>query len=83
MKNWLFSSLVIYIFAIMVYSVWSYLAFVDVEKIEWVGSLVFLPLGTEATLKPWRYHFLSHFLCVIAPGPVCFSVLNASESKPI
>ena len=47
MKNWFVSSLVIYIFAIMVYAIWSYLAFVNVEKMEWVGSLIYLPHGVR------------------------------------
>ena len=40
-------SVSIYLFAIGVYAFWSYLAFVNLDKIEWTGSLVFLPHGVR------------------------------------
>ena len=46
-RNWLLMSVSIYLFAIGVYAFWSYLAFVNLDKIEWTGSLVFLPHGVR------------------------------------
>ena len=46
-RNWLLMSVSIYLFAIGVYTFWSYLAFVNLDKIEWTGSLVFLPHGVR------------------------------------
>ena len=46
-RNWLIMTVSIYLFAIGVYAFWSYLAFVDLDKIEWSGSLVFLPHGVR------------------------------------
>ena len=46
-KNWLLMSISIYLFAIGVYAFWSYLAFVNLDKIEWTGSLLFLPHGVR------------------------------------
>ena len=46
-KNWLLTSVSIYLFAMGVYAFWSYLAFVNLDKIEWTGSLVFLPHGVR------------------------------------
>ena len=40
-------SVSIYIFAIGVYAFWSYLAFVNLDKFEWTGSLLFLPHGVR------------------------------------
>ena len=46
-KNWLLMSISIYLFAIGVYAFWSYLAFVNLDKLEWTGSLLFLPHGVR------------------------------------
>ena len=46
-KNWLLTSVSIYLFAMGVYAFWSYLAFVNLDKIDWTGSLVFLPHGVR------------------------------------
>ena len=46
-KNWLLMSISIYLFAIGVYTFWSYLAFVNLDKLEWTGSLLFLPHGVR------------------------------------
>ena len=46
-KNWLLMSVSIYLFAMGVYAFWSYLAFVNLDKIDWTGSLVFLPHGVR------------------------------------
>ena len=46
-KNWLLMSVSIYLFAMGVYAFWSYLAFVNLDKLEWTGSLVFLPHGVR------------------------------------
>ena len=46
-RNWLLMSVSIYLFAMGVYAFWSYLAFVNLDKIDWTGSLVFLPHGVR------------------------------------
>ena len=46
-KNWLLMSISIYLFAVGVYTFWSYLAFVNLDKLEWTGSLLFLPHGVR------------------------------------
>ncbi len=46
-KNWLLMSISIYLFAIGVYAFWSYLAFVNLDKMDWTGSLLFLPHGVR------------------------------------
>ena len=46
-KNWLLMSVSIYLFAMGVYAFWSYLAFVNLDKLDWTGSLVFLPHGVR------------------------------------
>ena len=46
-RNWLLMSVSIYLFAIGVYAFWSYLAFVNLDKLDWTGSLVFLPHGVR------------------------------------
>ena len=39
------TNIVIYIFAMGVWSLWSFFAFVDLTKMNWQGSLVYLPHG--------------------------------------
>ena len=46
-RNWLLMSISIYLFAIGVYAFWSYLAFVNLDKMDWTGSLLFLPHGVR------------------------------------
>lgn len=46
-RNWFLMSVSLYLFAIMVYAFWSYLAFVNLDKLDWTGSLVFLPHGVR------------------------------------
>jgi len=47
MKNWILMSISIYGFTMMVYAIWSYLAFVNLDKMEWSGSLIYLPHGAR------------------------------------
>ena len=47
MKNFIVGSIALYCFGMMVYAIWSYLAFVGLEKRDWVGSLVYLPHGVR------------------------------------
>ena len=46
-RNWLIMTVSIYLFAMGVYAFWSYLAFVNLDKLEWSGSLLFLPHGVR------------------------------------
>ena len=40
-------SISLYIFAMMIYAFWSYLAFINLDKMDWKGSLVYLPHGAR------------------------------------
>ena len=46
-RNWLIMTVSIYLFAMGVYAFWSYLAFVNLDKLDWSGSLLFLPHGVR------------------------------------
>lgn len=45
--DFIIGSLALYAFGMMVYAIWSYLAFVGLDKVEWVGSLLYLPHGVR------------------------------------
>jgi hypothetical protein len=44
-KDFILTNLALYFFAMGVWSLWSYFAFVGLEKMDWQGSLVYLPHG--------------------------------------
>lgn len=44
-KDFIFTNITLYFFAMGVWSTWSYFAFVGLEKMDWQGSLVYLPHG--------------------------------------
>ena len=44
-KDFILTNLMLYFFAMGVWSLWSYFAFVGLEKMDWQGSIVYLPHG--------------------------------------
>lgn len=44
-KDFILTNLMLYFFAMGVWSFWSYFAFVGLEKMDWQGSLLYLPHG--------------------------------------
>ena len=46
-KDFIFTNITIYLFAMGVWALWSYFAFVGLEKMDWQGSLVYLPHGVR------------------------------------
>lgn len=44
-KDFILTNLTLYFFAMGVWALWSYFAFVGLEKMDWQGSLVYLPHG--------------------------------------
>ena len=70
-RNWLLMSVSIYLFAIGVYAFWSYLAFVNLDKIEWTGSLVFLPHGVRVIgICYFGYKSIPALYAVEITGPI-------------
>ena len=43
--DFILTNLMLYFFAMGVWSLWSYFAFVGLEKMDWQGSIVYLPHG--------------------------------------
>jgi uncharacterized membrane protein YeaQ/YmgE (transglycosylase-associated protein family) len=46
-QDFILTNIILYIFAMAVWSFWSYFAFVGLEKMDWKGSLVYLPHGVR------------------------------------
>ena len=46
-KDFILTNLALYFFAMGVWALWSYFAFVGLEKMDWQGSLVYLPHGVR------------------------------------
>jgi hypothetical protein len=44
-KDFILTNITLYFFAMGIWSTWSYFAFVGLEKMDWQGSLVYLPHG--------------------------------------
>ena len=44
-KDFILTNLMLYFFAMGVWSLWSYFAFVGLERMDWQGSIVYLPHG--------------------------------------
>jgi hypothetical protein len=44
-KDFILTNITLYFFAMGVWALWSYFAFVGLEKMDWQGSLVYLPHG--------------------------------------
>ena len=55
----------------MVYAVWSYLTFVGLDKMEWVGSLIYLPHGVRVmAICYFGYKSLPALYAVEVTGPI-------------
>ena len=71
MKNFFVVSLVIYGFGMMVYAVWSYLAFVGLDKMEWTGSIMYIPHGVRIiAVCYFGYKTLPALFAVEITGPL-------------
>ena len=71
MKNFIVGSIALYCFGMMVYAIWSYLAFVGLEKRDWVGSLVYLPHGVRVmAICYFGYRSIPALYAVEITGPI-------------
>ncbi len=71
MKNFFISSVALYCFGMMVYAVWSYLAFVGLDKMEWVGSLIYLPHGVRVmAICYFGYRSIPALYAIEITGPI-------------
>ena len=69
--DFIIGSLALYAFGMMVYAVWSYLAFVGLDKMEWVGSLIYLPHGVRVmAICYFGYKSIPALYAVEITGPV-------------
>ena len=69
--DFIIASLALYAFGMMVYAVWSYLAFVGLDKMEWVGSLIYLPHGVRVmAICYFGYKSIPALYAVEITGPV-------------
>ena len=65
------TNIVIYIFAMGVWSLWSFFAFVDLTKMDWQGSLVYLPHGIRVLgICFFGYKSLPALLAAEMTGPL-------------
>jgi len=71
MKNFFVSSVALYCFGMMIYAVWSYLAFVGLDKMEWVGSLIYLPHGVRVmAICYFGYRSIPALFAIEITGPI-------------
>ena len=71
MKNFIVGSIALYCFGMMVYAVWSYLAFVGLEKRDWVGSLVYIPHGVRVmAMCYFGYRSIPALYAIEITGPI-------------
>ena len=71
MKNFIVGSIALYCFGMMVYAIWSYLAFVGLEKRDWVGSLVYLPHGVRVmAICYFGYRSIPALYAIEITGPI-------------
>ena len=71
MKNFIVGSIALYCFGMMVYAVWSYLAFVGLDKMEWVGSLIYLPHGVRVmAICYFGYRSIPALFAIEITGPI-------------
>ena len=63
--------IVIYLFAMGVWSFWSYFAFVDLEQMDWQGSIIYLPHGIRVLgICFFGYKSLPALLAAEMTGPL-------------
>ena len=71
MKNFLLASIVLYACGMLVYAFWSYLAFVSLDKMDWQGSLIYLPHGIRVVaICYFGYKMLPTLYAVEVTGPI-------------
>ena len=71
MKNFIVGSIALYCFGMMVYAIWSYLAFVGLEKRDWVGSLVYIPHGVRVmAMCYFGYRSIPALYAIEITGPI-------------
>ena len=69
--GFLLTNIAIYVFAMGVWSFWSYFAFVNLEKMDWQGSLVYLPHGVRVLgVCFFGYKSLPALLAAEMTGPL-------------
>ena len=69
--GFLLTNIVIYLFAMGVWSFWSYFAFVDLEQMDWQGSIIYLPHGIRVLgICFFGYKSLPALLAAEMTGPL-------------
>jgi hypothetical protein len=69
--GFLLTNIAIYVFAMGVWSFWSYFAFVDLEQMDWQGSLIYLPHGVRVLgICFFGYKSLPALLAAEMTGPL-------------
>ena len=69
--GFILTNIVIYLFAMGVWSFWSYFAFVDFEQMDWQGSIIYLPHGIRVLgICFFGYKSLPALLAAEMTGPL-------------
>ena len=69
--GFLLTNIAIYVFAMGVWSFWSYFAFVDLEQMDWQGSIIYLPHGIRVLgICFFGYKSLPALLAAEMTGPL-------------
>lgn len=69
--GFILTNIVIYFFAMGVWSFWSYFAFVDLEQMDWQGSIIYLPHGVRVLgICFFGYKSLPALLAAEMTGPL-------------
>ena len=69
--SFILTNIVIYLFAMGVWSFWSYFAFVNLEQMDWQGSLLYLPHGIRVLgICFFGYKSLPALLAAEMTGPI-------------
>jgi hypothetical protein len=69
--GFILTNIVIYLFAMGVWSFWSYFAFVDLEQMDWQGSIIYLPHGVRVLgICFFGYKSLPALLAAEMTGPL-------------
>ena len=69
--GFIMTNIVIYLFAMGVWSFWSYFAFVDLEQMDWQGSIIYLPHGIRVLgICFFGYKSLPALLAAEMTGPL-------------
>ena len=69
--GFLLTNIAIYVFAMGVWSFWSYFAFVNLEQMDWQGSLIYLPHGVRVLgICFFGYKSLPALLAAEMTGPL-------------